>query len=262
MAAHSVLEHPDISEAAVVVDRDVDELPADGPARGPARTSVGVVVLAAGHSVPSAALDAAELLDVDVRARRDWRTHSAPPVRAPAASACRARSGSGCPAQSSAGIERTSEISAPVIRQPRRRSAINCTRSSGVTLGELRGRDERSSRPSSPSARNRRTHLRAVWALTSTASAAFGERPSLIDDSPHQPPPLVQAEGRVTVELHPVTLGSGGFATPSLQEGADEQPPQALELGGDRFERPMGVVDWARVLRCWTSRRRLRRPTR
>jgi hypothetical protein len=51
------------------------------------------------------------------------------------------------------GIASTSAISAPVIRVERRKSAINWTRCSGVALGELCGRLERSSKPGSPSAR-------------------------------------------------------------------------------------------------------------
>jgi hypothetical protein len=51
------------------------------------------------------------------------------------------------------GITSTSAISAPVILVERRSSAISWTLRSGVAVGELCGRLERSSRPDSPSAR-------------------------------------------------------------------------------------------------------------
>jgi hypothetical protein len=50
------------------------------------------------------------------------------------------------------GIPKHSAISAAVIRR-RRSAAIACTRSSGVRCGIELGADERSSSPSSPSAR-------------------------------------------------------------------------------------------------------------
>src|SRR5215218_1549550 len=59
----------------------------------------------------------------------------------------------------------------------------------------------------------------------------LAERPTLIDDPPDKPQPLLRCEGSVTVELHPVTsLGLGGFDTPSLQGGPDEQRGQELHL--------------------------------
>ena len=64
-----VVEHLGVGETAVVVDGDVDVLPADSVADVAGPVGVfGVVVLsaAAAHPPAGAALDAAELLDVDV----------------------------------------------------------------------------------------------------------------------------------------------------------------------------------------------------
>jgi hypothetical protein len=61
--------------------------------------------------------------------------------------------------------------------------------------------------------------LRAVGTLTSAAAAAE------VSDQPSSTTRLArrQAEGGVTVELHPdVLLDLGGFSTPSLQGGPDE----------------------------------------
>jgi hypothetical protein len=64
-----------------------------------------------------------------------------------------------------------SAISGPVKRN-RRNAAIASTRSAGVWFGELAGADDRSSKPGSPSARNRRHHFRQVLAETANCSVA------------------------------------------------------------------------------------------
>src|SRR3974377_1246448 len=63
-----VLEHLDVGETAVVVDRDVAELPADRVAFAALVVdAAAVVVPAPSHAMAGAALDPAELLDVDVQ---------------------------------------------------------------------------------------------------------------------------------------------------------------------------------------------------
>jgi len=62
-----IVEDLGVGESAVVVDGDVDVLPADGAAKPTAVIAAAPVeVLAAEHMFASAALDPAELLDVDV----------------------------------------------------------------------------------------------------------------------------------------------------------------------------------------------------
>jgi hypothetical protein len=65
----------------------------------------------------------------------------------------------------------TSAICAAVMRSLRR-LAIASTVGAGSWPGERRGRDERSSRPASPSARQRRSQRQTVRSVTPAASAA------------------------------------------------------------------------------------------
>src|SRR5213080_4004472 len=62
-----VVEDFDVGQAGGVVDRDVDELPADRPAAAALGVgAVGRVAALARRAVPGPAADAPELLDVDV----------------------------------------------------------------------------------------------------------------------------------------------------------------------------------------------------
>src|SRR5688500_2008135 len=80
----------------------------------------------------------------------------------------------------------------------------------------------------------------------------LGERPILLDYPPSEPQPLLRREGRVTVELHPVTsLGLGGLDTPSLQGGPDEQRGQVLQLDIVHLasgRRPVGTTQGGHAL--------------
>src|SRR5829696_7088294 len=91
--------------------------------------------------------------------------------------------------------------------------------------------------------------------LARAADTNFGglgrrrQRPLLIDNPLNQHPPLVQAESRVSVELHPVSsLGLSRLAALSLQGGPDEPtssgttgrpgPPPSGRAGRPRSRRP------------------------
>jgi hypothetical protein len=166
-------QHLGVGEAAVVVDRDVDELPA-GVADAAAIGGVGVGGLAApvAGDAMAGAQDSAELLDVDVDEL----------ARAPALVAVRRlgrlelrRLPSPTRLRTAETVDRAmasaSAIWAAVIRRRRRRT-ISVTRSAGVLCGIRCGAEERSSSPGSPSARQRFSQRRALRSLIPAAAAA------------------------------------------------------------------------------------------
>ena len=119
-------------------------------------------------------------------------------------------------------IPSTSAISGPVNRS-RRSAAIAWTRSLGGAVGDRWRRRGAIEQPE--------LALGAVAAhpLARAADADFGglgrlrQRPLSLDHPPAEQPALVQAEGRVSVQLHPVSsLGLSGLAALSLQGGPDE----------------------------------------
>ena len=119
-------------------------------------------------------------------------------------------------------IPRTSAISGPVKRS-RRRAATAWMRSSGVRLATQAGARRVVDQPELP--------LGPVAAdpLARAADADFGgrgrlrHRPLLFDDPAAKQAALVQAEGGVSVKVHPVSsLGLSGLAPLSLRGGPDE----------------------------------------
>src|SRR3984893_11589658 len=68
----------------------------------------------------------------------------------------------------------------------------------------------------------------AAYPLSSAPDADFGglgrlrHRPGLVNDSLTEQLALIQAERRVSVQIHPVLLGLGCLAAPSLQGDPDE----------------------------------------
>src|SRR5438270_10719517 len=83
--------------------------------------------------------------------------------------------------------------------------------------------------------------LVATNPLSSTTDAHIGglgrpsHRPCLIDNSLTKQPALIQAERRVSVQIHPVLLGLGCLAAPSLQGDPDEPT-----YSGTTPRRPVG----------------------
>src|SRR3954447_13172422 len=159
----------DVGQPGGVVDADVHVLPADLALALAGGVGCGRVAAAlAGHPVPGAALDPAELLDVDVqqlagvtaliavRRLRCLQPSLPSPTRSRIAETVESA------------IARQNAISAPVIRS-RRSNTMTSTSSSGVRCGIDRGADERSNSPASPSAPKRSTHLRQVRSLTPAA---------------------------------------------------------------------------------------------
>jgi hypothetical protein len=71
-------------------------------------------------------------------------------------------------------------ICSPVWRCLRKASTLSHA-AGAAWLGDERGRDERSCKPATPSARNRATHLATVFGVVwnARAAAAFDEPPSL-----------------------------------------------------------------------------------
>ena len=119
-------------------------------------------------------------------------------------------------------ISRVSAISGPVSRR-RRRAAIASTRSggggvvdaawggaaieqAGLAFGAVAAH---------PFAGRPRAHSGGLGRLR--------ERDPLLEHSPDHDRPALRAEGRVSVELHPVPPWCWGFDTASLQGGPDEQ---------------------------------------
>jgi hypothetical protein len=164
----------------------------------------GLVVLAAGRAVPGATLDAAKLFDVDVDQLAGSLALKALGRLEP----------------------QTPELAHPNSGQDPR----NGRQRHSEHLGDLRARKaqptQRSDRLHAPLAgsisdrgRRRGTMLQpqlAVGAiaphpLARASDADFGgrgrlrHRPRLLNDTAAQHPPLVQAESRVTVQLHPVS---------------------------------------------------------
>ena len=147
-------EHLGVGQAAVVVDGDVDVLPASNAAV----VAVGVAsARLAGVGEPEAdtlarTADATELLDVDVhelarpRALVALRWLETEPAKATHAGLVSTADTVEC------GIDSVSAISAAVIRNCRS-LAITATRSADVRLATCLGADERSYNPRSPPAR-------------------------------------------------------------------------------------------------------------
>ena len=164
-------------------------------------------VALAGDAVPrSLALDPPQLLDVDV----DQLAGPGALVaagRAPAARggrACRGRSASAPRETVEVAISRISAISGPVSRS-RRSATIASTRSGVVTLWtRLGGRAAIQQARLALLPGSARTHLPAVLALTPAASAASVS--AILSSSTRLTmiSPALRAEGRVSVELHPV----------------------------------------------------------
>src|SRR5918994_1789406 len=256
-----VWEHLGVGQTAAVVNRDVDELPADRLAALAVAVGDGPVVVLAqpvADALSGAALDAAKPLDVDV----DQLAGAGTLVAA-------------------GGLEaETAELAHPDARE----DARDRRERHAEQLGDLGSRAAQSAQAGDrldavvgravcdPCRRRGAIEqaelaLRAVAAdpLARAAHADFGgrgrlrQRPALLDDAPCQQPALVQAEGRVSVELHPVSsLGLGCLAAPSLQGGPDEPTwsgttPRAAGFPGPS-PRPCGVAA-ARPPRRAPSRR-------
>src|SRR4051794_6185590 len=127
-------------------------------------------------------------------------------------------------------IPSTSAISGPVIRN-RRSAAMHAIRVSSVLLATALGAEERSTKPSSPSARHRASHFLAVRTLIPAAFAASRiSQPSVSRRlmSNRRPFGLSLA---LACNFIRCLLGAGASTTTSLQGGPDEQRPQELQLG-------------------------------
>jgi hypothetical protein len=77
-------------------------------------------------------------------------------------------------------IPTSAAICSPVWRCLRKASTL-AHRAGAAWLGDERGRDERSCKPATPSARNRAAHLATVFGVVwnARAAAAFDEPPSI-----------------------------------------------------------------------------------
>jgi len=151
-----LLQHLGVGQASAVVDRDMDVLPADRFATNAlgvcSARAMSFVERLARDPVASARLDASELFDVDVE-------QLARPGTLIARSGLDAKPAElpipilvGIPETVESAIPDTSAISGPVNRS-RRSAAIASTRRPLVRRGIECGAEERSSSPSSPSAR-------------------------------------------------------------------------------------------------------------
>ncbi len=219
-----------VGEPGRVVDADVHELPA-GAAGAPAWTA-----LAGGAVARALAPDPPELLDVDVQelpgplalvAIRRLGRLEARELAEPDAGQDPLHRGERHPERQRDlltsephAAQRRDRRDAVLWRRPglaaRRRAAID---QPDLALGAV---------AIDPLARSALAHLGGLGRLA--------ERPPLPNYAPGEPQALLRCEGGVTVELHPVTsLGLGGFDTPSLQGGPDEQRGQVLHL-----DRPYG----------------------
>jgi len=168
-----IVEDLDVGQACGVVDRDVHEFTADDIVNLALTVDAlaGVAPALAADAMAGSVVDAPEFLDIDMdrlarpltlvalRGSRPRRPSLPIPMRVR------------IPETVESAIPSTSAISAPVNRT-RRSAAIASTRRSCVRLATSAGADERSNRPSGPSARWRASHLRAVRSLTPAAAAA------------------------------------------------------------------------------------------
>jgi hypothetical protein len=104
------------------------------------------------------------------------------------------------------------------------------TLSVGSWVGQVSRTDERSTRPSSPSARNGASHLAAVRSLTPAAAAARFQ-PSSITADREGKRPFGGGLG-VSVDSHPVSSLTLKASTPSVhQEDLGEQRLLGIQLG-------------------------------
>jgi hypothetical protein len=119
-------------------------------------------------------------------------------------------------------IDSTSAISAAVIRS-RRSLTIASTRRREVRCGIRSGADERSTRPASPSARQRASHLAAVRSLTPAASAASASDHPACTRSTINRRLFGQVLALACSFIRCPSLGLVALDTSSLQGGPDEQ---------------------------------------
>jgi hypothetical protein len=177
----------------------------------------------AGHGMTDP-VDASQLLDVDVH----QLAGPAPLIAIlrldrvqPAELAKPYRLSTACTVES--GTPSIQLISAPVSRT-RRSAAIASTRSGGVLCGTLRGADERSSRPATPSDRNRESHFDADRSLIPAAAAARAidhlsttTRSTTTGDWPGTSERYGAISSGASLEIRVLD-------NPTLQEAPDEQP--------------------------------------
>src|SRR3954447_13919923 len=123
-----------------------------------------------------------------------------------------------------------SAISGPVIRN-RRSAAMHAIRASSVLLATTFGAEDRSTSPSSPSARHRANHFLAVRTVIPAASAASRiSQPSVSRRSMSNRRPFGLSLA-LACNFIRCLLGLMASTTTSLQGGPDEQRPQELQLG-------------------------------